>query len=373
MGASMRRIGILIFSLCIALGAPGQGASASRIKDIASVNGLRGDHLIGYGLVVGLGGTGDGKRTGFTTHSMAGMMEKFGITLDAAEIRMKNVAAVMVTAELPPGSRAGGELDVTVSSLGDASSLEGGVLLMTPLLREVDGEQYAVAQGPLSIGGYNVDSGGGNSSRKNNSNVGRIPGGGTLSRDFPGEYIRDNRIDLVLYSPDFTTAANVAEQVNEGLGEGIARARDASRISVWIPKERQYDCIAFLSSIENLEVSTDQAARVVINERTGTVVVGQHVTIKDVAIAHGNLNVEIKTSLGASQPAPFGQGRSLLVPDVQTQIQDSSGRLSMIEDGNTVQKVAQALNELGVSPRDMISIFQALKEAGALEAELVIM
>jgi flagellar P-ring protein FlgI len=369
----MRKRVILILMIIWGLGSFGGGAEASRIKDIARVNGLKGDHLIGYGLVVGLGGTGDGKRTGFTTHSLAGMMEKFGITLDADEIRMKNVAAVIVTTQLPPGSRSGGQLDVTVSSLGDASSLEGGILLMTPLLRESDGQQYAVAQGPLSTGGYNVDGGGGNSSRKNNSNVGRIPGGATLSMDFPGEYIRDNRVDLVLYSPDFTTAANVAEKVNERLGEGLAQARDASRISVWIPKDRQYDSIAFLSSLENLDVSTDRAARVVINERTGTIVVGQHVGIKDVAIAHGNLSVEVKTGLSASQPSPFGQGRSLLVPDIQTSIQDSAGQLAMVEDGNTVEKVAQALNELGVSPRDMISIFQALKAAGALEAELVIM
>ncbi len=369
----MRKLLFLNLTTLLLIAASLPGAEASRIKDIARVNGLQGDHLIGYGLVVGLGGTGDGKRTGFTTHSVAGMMEKFGITLDADEIRMKNVAAVMVTAQLTPGSRAGGQIDVTVSSVGDASSLEGGILLMTPLLRESDGEQYAVAQGPLSIGGYNVEGGEGNSSRKNNSNVGRIPSGATLSRDFPGQYIRDNRVDLVLYSPDFTTASNVAAKVNERLGAGLAQARDASRISVWIPKDYQYDNIGFISSLENLEVSTDRAARVVINERTGTVVVGQHVTIKDVAIAHGNLNVEIKTGYTASQPAPFGQGRSLLVPDVSTQVQDSSGQLAMVENGNTVEKVAQALNELGVSPRDMISIFQALKAAGALEAELLIM
>jgi len=369
----MRKILLSTLLSLFLLGILVPAASASRIKDIARVNGLQGDHLIGYGLVVGLGGTGDGKRTGFTTHSVAGMMEKFGITLDAEEIRMKNVAAVMVTAHLAPGSRAGGQLDVTVSSVGDATSLEGGILLMTPLLRESDGEQYGVAQGPMSIGGYNVEGGKGNSSRKNNSNVGRIPAGATLSRDFPGQYIRDNRVDIMLYSPDFTTAANLANKVNERLGEGLAEARDASRISVSIPKEYAHNSIGFLSALENLEVITDRAARVVINERTGTVVVGQHVTIKDVAIAHGNLNVEIKTGFSASQPAPFGQGRSLLVPDVSTNVQDSSGKLAMVEDGNTVEKVAQALNELGVSPRDMISIFQALKAAGALEAELLIM
>jgi len=361
---------MILFALAVLL--PG-AAGASRVKDIARVNGIQGDPLIGYGLVVGLGGTGDGNRTGFTGHSLAGMMEKFGITLDAEQIRMKNVAAVMVTAQLTPGSRSGGRLDVTVSSLGDASSLEGGILLMTPLLRQSDGAQYAVAQGPLSTGGYNVDGGEGNSSRKNNSNVGSIPGGATLMRDYPGEFIRDNRVDLVLYSPDFTTAAKLAEKVNEHMGAGLAEAMDASRISVWIPKDRRYESIGFISEVENLEISTDSAARVVINERTGTVVVGQHVTIKDVAIAHGNLNVEIRTGYSASQPAPFGQGMSLLVPDVQTNIQDSSGQLTMVEHGNTVEKVAQALNELGVSPRDMISIFQALKAAGALEAELVIL
>jgi len=348
-------------------------AGAARVKDIARVNGLDGEHLIGYGIVVGLNGTGDGSRTGFTSHSVAGMMEKFGITLSPDEIKLKNVAAVMLTGTLPPFSRRGGSLDVTVSSLGDASSLEGGILVMTPMIRQADGLQYAVAQGPLSTGGVSVDAGGGNSSRKNSSNVGRIPGGATLTRDWDGEYVRDNRLDLVLHSPDFTTASNVARKINGKLGGELATAQDASRVSVWVPKEQRYDLIGFISDLENLAVDTDRAARVVINERTGTVVVGQHVEIKDVAIAHGNLQVEVKTSYSASQPAPFGEGRSLLLPDVETSIQDSRGRFTMMADNNTVDKVAQALNELGVSPRDMISIFQALREAGALEAELVIM
>ena len=199
-------------------------AGAARVKDIARVNGLDGEHLIGYGIVVGLNGTGDGSRTGFTSHSVAGMMEKFGITLSPDEIKLKNVAAVMLTGTLPPFSRRGGSLDVTVSSLGDASSLEGGILLMTPMIRQADGLQYAVAQGPLSTGGFSVDAGGGNSSRKNNSNVGRIPGGATLTRDWDGEYVRDNRLDLVLHSPDFTTASNVARKINGMLGGELASA-----------------------------------------------------------------------------------------------------------------------------------------------------
>ena len=348
-------------------------AGASRVKDIAQVNGQDGEHLIGYGLVVGLSGTGDGRGTGFTAHSVAGMMEKFGLTLDPEEIRMKNVAAVMVTATLPPNSRQGGQLDVTVSSLGDAKSLEGGILLMTPLLRQADGLQYGIAQGAISVGGYSVDAGLGNSVRKNNSNVGRIPSGGTLSRDWPGSYVRDNRFDLLLHSPDFTTAANIAGSLNRRYGGEVAQANDAARVSVWIPKERGGDMIRFISEIENMSVETDLAARVVINERTGTVVVGDHVRIRDVAIAHGSLQVEIRTGYQASQPSPFGEGRSLLVPEVQTAVHDSKGQFTLLEDSNTVEKVAQALNEMGVSPRDMISIFQALKESGALEAELVIM
>ena len=348
-------------------------ASAARIKDIASVNGAAGEHVIGYGIIVGLGGTGDGSKTGFTNHSVASMMEKFGHTLDPDEIKLKNVAAVMVTAELPPYSRMGGRLDVTVSSLGDATSLEGGVLLMTPLLRQEDGLQYAVAQGPVSIGGFNIDAGQGNALRKNHSTVGRIPGGGSLVRDWTGSVIRDNRIEFSLYNPDFTTAANIVRQINAKLRSEAAKAYGAGRVSVWIPSDQVDDCISFIARVENLEIATDQAARVVINERTGTVVVGQNVSVRDVAIAHGNLRVEIRTSFSASQPSPFGEGETLMIPEVDAAVSDGEGQLALLSENNTVEDVAQALNELGVSPRDMVAIFQALKEAGALEAELVIM
>lgn len=363
-------IGILTLSLvCLHWGS----AQAARIKDIATVNGAVGEHVIGYGIVVGLGGTGDGNKTGFTNHSITSMMEKFGHTLDPDEIKLKNVAAVMVTAKLPPYSRTGGAIDVTVSSLGDATSLEGGVLLMTPLLRQADGLQYAVAQGPVSIGGFNIDAGSGNSLRQNHSTVGRIPDGAQLIMDWSGDMVRDNRLELNLHNPDFTTASNVAQRINEVMGGETARAYGAGRVSVWIPAERNEDSFAYVSQIENLTVRTDLPARVVINERTGTVVVGQHVSIKDVAIAHGNLRVEIRTGYSASQPAPFGQGTSMLLPEVSAAVSDGKGQLATLKQNNTVEEVARSLNELGVSPRDMVAIFQALKESGALEAELVIM
>ena len=366
----MHKIGILLLTLLV-FGA--HGADAARIKDIASVNGAGGDHLIGYGIVVGLGGTGDGSKTGFTNHSVASMMEKFGHTLNPDDIKLKNVAAVMVTAKLPPYSRVGGELDVTISSLGDATSLEGGVLLMTPLLRQADGIQYAIAQGPVSIGGFNIDAGLGNSVRQNHSTVGRIPEGAQLIRDWRGSLVRDNHVELSLHNPDFTTAANVARRINENMGGETARAYGAGRVSVWIPAERSEDSFAFISEIENLAVRTDLPARVVINERTGTVVVGQNVAIKDVAIAHGSLRVEIRTGYGASQPAPFGQGSSMLVPEVSANVSGGEGQLAVLRKNNTVEDVARSLNELGVNPRDMVAIFQALRESGALEAELVIM
>ncbi len=348
-------------------------ANAARIKDIASLSGNEGEHLIGYGIVVGLGGTGDGSKTGFTNHSVASMMEKFGHTLDPNEIKLKNVAAVMVTANLRPFSRAGGSLDVTVASLGDASSLEGGLLLMTPLLRQADGMEYAIAQGPLSIGGYNIDAGQGNSIRKNHSTVGRIPGGAKLVHDFTGTLIQDNRFELMLHSPDFTTVANIARTINETLGNETAKGLGASRISVWIPSHKVDNTVGFISLVENLKVGTDAPARVVINERTGTVVVGANVRIKSVAIAHGNLRVEISTRLSASQPAAFGAGESLILPQVSAQAGDETGQLAVMATNNTVEEVAGSLNELGVSPRDLIAIFQALKESGALEADLVIM
>lgn len=360
-----------LFALGLLLG--GAAARAARIKDIAGVNGAAGDPLIGYGILVGLGGTGDGSKTGFTNHSVASMMEKFGHTLDPEDIKLKNVAAVMVTAKLPPFSRSGGALDVTVSSLGDATSLEGGVLLMTPLLRQADGVQYAVAQGPVSIGGFNVDAGAGNSVRQNHSTVGRIPGGASLIRDFEGELVRDNHVELSLHNPDFTTAANIARRINETMGGETARAFGPGRVSVWIPVQFSESRFEFVSRIENLSVETDLPARVVINERTGTVVVGQNVAIRDVAIAHGNLRVEISSSYGVSQPAPFGEGNTLLVPDVNASASEGEGQLAVMKQTGTVEDVARSLNELGVSPRDMVAIFQALKESGALEAELVIM
>ena len=367
-----KRAWILVLTLAATASAAG-AAGAARIKDIAAVDGSRGEHVIGYGIVVGLNGTGDGSKTGFTTYSVASMMEKFGHTLDPEQLKLKNVAAVMVTALLPPFSREGGAMDVTVSSLGDASSLEGGVLLMTPLLRQADGLQYAVAQGPISIGGFNVDAGAGNSLRQNHSTVGRIPAGAQMVRDWDGQLVRDNHVELSLHNPDFTTATNVARRINEAMGSEAAQAYGPGRVSVWIPAAYEADRFSFVAQVENLNVDTDLPARVVINERTGTVVVGENVSIKDVAIAHGNLRVEISTHYGASQPAPFGQGETKVLPQVNAAVTDGQGQLAVLNRTNTVEQVARALNELGVSPRDMVAIFQALKEAGALQAELVIM
>jgi flagellar P-ring protein precursor FlgI len=369
----MRLRSTLIISMAALFCATATGAWAARIKDISNVNGFEGEHLIGYGIVVGLGGTGDGSKTGFTNHSVASMMEKFGHTLDPNDIKLKNVAAVMVTAKLMPYSKKGGSLDVTVASLGDASSLEGGLLLMTPLLRQADGVQYAIAQGPLSIGGYNIDAGGGNSIRKNHSTVGRIPGGAKLQQDWKGNLIQDNRFELTLHSPDFTTVTNIVRAINAALGGETAKGLGAGRVSVWIPSHRVDDSVAFISQVENMKVGTDSPARVVINERTGTVVVGENVRIKNVAIAHGNLRVEISTTLEASQPSPYGRGESLLLPQVSAETFDETGQMAVMKPNNTVEEVARSLNELGVTPRDLIAIFQALKESGALEADLIIM
>jgi flagellar P-ring protein FlgI len=356
--------------LIVLLAVPSQGA---RIKDIATVNGAHGDHLIGYGIIVGLSGTGDGSKTGFTNHSVASMMEKFGHTLNPNDIKLKNVAAVMVTAKLPPYGLKGEPLDVTASSLGDATSLDGGILLMTPLLRQADGLQYAIAQGPVSLGGFNIDAGMGNSLRQNITTVGRIIGGAQLARDYDAGVVRDNRVELILHNPDFTTASNMANKINKTIGGEAAIAQGARRVSVWIPSGENGNRMGFISRIENLSVATDLPARVVINERTGTVVVGQHVVIRDVAIAHGNLRVEIRTGYNASQPNAFGEGTSMLVPDVTTSVTGSNARLAVLKKNNTVEEVARSLNEMGVSPRDMVAIFQALKASGALEAELLIM
>lgn len=369
--STANRIGHALWALLLLVVLVENGAAAVRLKEIAAFQNAGERDLLGYGLVVGLDGTGDGNRSAFTLRSVENMLRRFGIQLDPGTIKPKNVAAVMVTAKLGAFARSGDRLDVTVSSLGDASSLMGGVLLMTPLTDQ-GGEVVRVrAQGPVSIGGFNFASGG-SSIRQNYTLVGRVPEGGVVEEEAGGSLLSDGALVLSLNNPDFTTALRAARAINSALGEALATAVDAAQVRVAVPEESRTGTrlVEMASLVENLEIEPDLAAKVVINERTGTVVVGRQVRLSPVAVAHGNLSVIIKSQQNAAGDPYTG----FVSADRQDEITVSSDEAHLIVlDGMAdVNGVARALNTLGVSPRDIISIFQLLKEAGALQAELVI-
>jgi len=354
----------------------GQGA---RIKDIASFQGMQSMHLIGYGLVLGLDGTGDRSSgsTGaiFTVQTVTNMLEKFGITVPAEKLRVRNVAAVMVTANLEPFMGPGTRVDVVVSSLGDAKSLEGGVLLTTPLVGD-EGEIYLMAQGPLSIGGFNIESGDGERVRMNYALVGRVPNGGIVQRSLPFQFDVATPLGVMLTKPDFTTSVRVAEKINEYFNAELAAPTNAATVNIKWPRSMtgSGDMVRFISEIEKLEVEQDRVARVVINERTGTIVAGGEVNISEIMVSHGNLTIHTKRRPVISQPAPFAQrGRTVVSGMSETTVQIDEARTVVIGNTVTVSDIASALNQLGVKPRDIIAIFQAIKEAGALQADLVIM
>ncbi len=350
-----------------------QWAGAARLKEISDLQGAGSEDLIGYGIVVGLDGTGDGSKSQFTMQALENMLVKFGLQVDATQLKPKNVAAVMVTAKLPAFARNGERVDLTISSMGDAKSLMGGVLLMTPLTDQAGQETWVLGQGPISIGGFNFEAGG-SSIRKNYTLVGRVPQGGVIQQDRIASVIQDGSLMLGLREQDFTNALRVMEAINAAFGESIARALNAGTVRVSLPSGNpaSEQVVQMISVIENLEVELDTRARVVINERTGTIVIGENVRLSPVAVAHGNLSVVITNSQQTSQPASFSGGYTN--QDVQNDISVSSdeAHLVVLEDMVDVNGVARALNTLGVSPRDIISIFQLLKAAGALQADLVI-
>ncbi|MBN1164361.1 MAG: flagellar basal body P-ring protein FlgI [Candidatus Krumholzibacteriota bacterium] len=363
---------VLVLLILTGFGFPVTAQGTTRIKDVTSIAGVSDKQLIGYGLIVGLNGSGDGNKSAFTINSIVSMLEKLGITVSAGDIKVKNVAAVVTTAELPPFTPPGTSIDVTVSSIGDASSLEGGQLLLTPL-RGYDGITYAVAQGPVSIGGFNIDAGAGNVIRKNHTTVGRVPRGAIVKKQPEDQLAISDGYILTLDDPDYQSALNISNEINILYSMKLARALNSRTIEVTIPPAYAKNPVAFIADVGRREVSLDKRARVVINERTGTVVIGGEVGIDEVAIAHGNLQVEIKASYAVSQPMAFGEGNSIVVPEIETKVEDKEARLFSIRKSNTVSDIATALNELGVTPRDMVAIFQALKRVGALKAELVIM
>ncbi|EKO38220.1 MAG: flagellar basal-body P-ring protein [Solidesulfovibrio magneticus str. Maddingley MBC34] len=342
-------------------------AHSARIKDIATVSGMRKNQLVGYGLVVGLSGTGDQRGSDFTVQSIYNMLDKMGVRVDKATLKPKNVAAVMVTAQMPVSSKAGSRLDVTVSSIGDSTSLLGGVLLVTPL-KGIDGNIYAIAQGSVLVGGVSAQ-GAGASVSKNITTVGIVPGGGNIERSVPFAFNDQPDLTLSLRTPDFSTATRLAKRVNESLGQAMATAIDAGTIRLAVPPENQGNLAMLMASIENLDVTPDHRARVVVDEKTGTVVLGQNVQISPVAVTHGNLQIQVQESADVSQPLPFSNGRTVVTPETNIAVNEENRKLRMIE-GATLQELVEGLNALGATPRDLISVLRTLEASGALSADL---
>jgi flagellar P-ring protein precursor FlgI len=365
-------LAIILVLLAMSLLALAQAQAAEvRMKDLARIQGVRENELFGYGLVIGLNGTGDKAGTLFTVQSIASMLQRMGIQIPRDRVGVKNVAAVVITAKLPPFAKTGTTLDVLVSSLGDASSLQGGTLLLTPL-QAADGKVYAVAQGPVSMGGFNVEAGGtGEKVQKNHPTVGRVPGGAIIEREVPTTVVENQTLAIVLNNPDFTTAGRLAEAVNGTLGSGLARAEDAATVRVRVRADQ--DPIDLIAKLEHLKVEPDRVAKVVINERTGTVIMGSQVRVSTVAISHGSLTVQIKSEFQVSQPLPMSRGKTAIVPKTDVTVQEEKRALSVVEEGASIGDVVQALNALGVTSRDLIAILQAIKQAGALQAELEIL
>lgn len=352
----------------------GQAQAASRIKDIADFEGIRDNHLVGYGLVVGLNGTGDSlSNSPFTKQSLESMLERLGMNIRDNTVKTDNVAAVMVSATLPPFSRQGARIDVSVSALGDSTSLLGGTLLVTPLLG-ADGEVYSVAQGSVAVGGFSA-SGQAGTVTKGVPTSGRIPNGGIVEREVGFEFTDMKTLHISLRNPDLTTARRMAQAINSYLKQPVARMEDPSTVLLVIPADRRKDMAVLLSELEQLPVEPDQVARVVIDEQNGIIVMGKDVKVDTVAISQGNLTVRVTETPQVSQPAPFSQtGNTTVVNRTNVQVnEDKDRKMTLLASGVSLQDLVDGLNALGIGPRDMISILQAIKAAGALQAEIEIL
>ncbi len=367
-------------------------AGAARIKDIASIGGIRDNQLVGYGLVVGLMASGDSIKNGFTKDTLANMLARQGLAMRDKDLKSNNIAAVMITAVLPPFAKAGAKLDVMVSSIGDAKSLLGGTLLMTPL-RGADGEIYAVAQGAVTIGGFVATGNSGGAVGKNHTTVGYITNGALIEKELQYDFEKNRQLTINLYQPDFTTLTRLASTVNSRIGDVDVKLVDSSSALVTVKNSYKGSIVSLLSTIENLDVSVDTPAVVVLNEKTGTVVMGENVRISTIAVAHGNLSFQIKEEYNVSQPLPFapggtvGQGatnvgrgvtmgsggQTVVTPSTQINISEEKKVLVVVARGITIQDVVRGLNAMGVTPRDLIQILQTIKAAGALQADLKIM
>jgi flagellar P-ring protein precursor FlgI len=362
-----------ISAAVLALTLSGIGAHAtSRIKDLANIEGVRQNQLIGYGLVVGLNGSGDTlNNIPFTKQSLQAMLERMGVNIRGATIRTGNVAAVMVTGNLPPFGTQGTRMDVTVSALGDAKNLQGGTLLVTPLLG-ADGNVYAVAQGSLAIGGFQAE-GQAASITKGVPTVGRIANGAIIEREIEFALNRLPNVRLALRNPDFTTAKRIAAAVNDFLGTKSAEPLDPSTVQLSIPSEFKGNVVAMLTEIEQLQVDPDLAAKIIIDERSGIIVMGRDVRVATVAVAQGNLTVTISESPQVSQPNPQSRGRTVVTPNSKVGVSEDGKKLALVKDGVSLQQLVDGLNGLGIGPRDLIGILQAIKAAGAIQADIEVM
>ena len=357
------------FLLCFLLHAPAAPARAARLKDLIAIEGVRDNQLLGYGLVVGLAGTGDRQQSLFSAQSLANLLQRMGVSVPGAMLRVANTAAVLVTATLPAFAQPGMHLDITAAAIGDARNLQGGILVLTSL-RGADGQVYAIAQGPVVTGGFSSGRGG-NTQTVNHPTVGRGPGGATVERGAPS-IAPKGIVHLQVRQSDFTTTTRIVEAVNQkfNVGKAPAHADNAGLVSVAVPAEYSTRVTEFISQLENLTVEADRPARVVINERTGTIVLGKDVRVSPVAILHGNLTVEIQTEMQVSQPNPMAGGTTAVVPQTSVTAKEEKARNVVLKQGATVEELVRALASIGSTPRDVIAILQNLRAAGALEAEI---
>lgn len=369
----MQRFTILRFIVLALCLLPFTAAQAERIKDLASVAGVRDNQLLGYGLVVGLDGTGDKtNQTPFTIQSLKSMLAQYGVTIPPnLNPQVKNVAAVAIHATLPPFAKPGQAIDVTVSSLGNSQSLRGGTLLMSPL-KGADGQVYAIAQGNLVVGGLGVEGNDGSRVVINVPSVGRIPNGATVERSVANSFNRTEKLVLNLHTPDFTTAQRLENAINRKLGSQEAKAVDAVSVMVNAPQDSSQR-VSFLSFIENLTLDPGEAAaKIIVNSRTGTIVIGSHVTVMPAAVTHGSMSVTITEDPFVSQPGPFSEGETVAVQDTGIEVEEDKNRMFMFERGTTLSDIVRAVNEVGAAPGDLVAILEALKQAGALRAELIV-
>ncbi|WP_156100381.1 flagellar basal body P-ring protein FlgI [Thioalkalivibrio sp. ALJ1] len=382
------RLGLLLTVTLVVAGLGSAGVSAQtaiqqqaamqersymeRVKDVASVSGVRDNQLIGYGLVVGLDGTGDQTtQTPFTIQSLNNMLGQLGLTPDAGNPQLRNVGAVMVTAELPPFAKPGQRIDVTVSSMGNATSLRGGTLLMTPL-KGADGQTYSIAQGNLVVGGFGAEGTDGSRITVNVPSVGRIPNGATVEREVPTAFAQGDHVTLNLNRPDFTTANRLVQTVNDTFGHGVAHALDGSSVQVRAPSNPDHR-VGFVAELENLPIERGTPpARVIVNSRTGTVVIGSSVQVTPAAVSHGSLTVTISEAPQVVQPAPFGEGETAIQPDTDIAIEEGDNTMFLFDPGTSLDEIVRAVNNVGAAPGDLVAILEALREAGALRAELVV-